>query len=160
MQSDASPGVMVKSFAELTTYELYEIARLRTDVFLMEQKADETELDGRDLEAATRHHWISGDDGSVLAYLRTLREDEPEHRDAHLVIGRVVTRKEARGRGLARALVDSVIAGNPGQAILLHAQEYVQGLYAKAGFEPFGGVYEEAGIAHIAMYRPASPAPA
>ncbi|HEY1704728.1 MAG TPA: GNAT family N-acetyltransferase [Trebonia sp.] len=156
MRSDASPGeVIVKSFAELTTYELYEIARLRTDVFLMEQKADETELDGRDLETATRHYWISGDDGSVLAYLRTLREDEPEHRDAHLVIGRVVTRKDARGRGLARTLVDSVIAGNPGQAILLHAQEYVQGLYAKAGFEPFGGVYEEAGITHIAMYRSA-----
>jgi ElaA protein len=121
----------------------------------MEQKADETELDGRDLETATRHYWIQDDDESVLAYLRTLRDDEPAHRDAHLIIGRVVTRKDARGRGLARALVDSVIASNPGQAILLHAQEYVQGLYAKAGFEPFGDVYEEAGIAHIAMYRPA-----
>jgi ElaA protein len=149
------PGssVIVKSFAELTTRELYEIARLRTDVFLVEQKADETELDGRDTEPGTRHYWIPDGDGSVLAYLRTLWDDEPEHQDANLVIGRVVTRADARGRGLASILLDRVLAENPGHAILLHAQEYVQGLYAKAGFQPFGEVYEEAGIAHIGMYR-------
>jgi ElaA protein len=145
--------VIVKFFAELTTRELYEIARLRTDVFLVEQNADETEFDGRDTEPATRHYWIPHADGSVLAYLRTLWNDEPEHKDARLVIGRVVTRPDARGRGLARILLDRVLADNPGRAILLHAQEYVRGLYAKAGFEPFGEVYEEAGIAHIGMYR-------
>jgi ElaA protein len=149
----AGPSVIVKSFDELTTRELYEIARLRASVFLIEQKADDEEFDGRDTEPGTRHDWISDRDGSALAYLRTLWDDEPEHKDANLVIGRVVTRADARGRGLASILVDQVIAENPGRAVLLHAQEYVQGLYAKAGFEPFGEVYEEGGIAHIGMYR-------
>jgi ElaA protein len=147
--------MIVKSFSELTTRELYEIVKLRSDVFCVEQKADDTELDRRDLEPATRHYWIPDDDGSVLAYLRVLWNDVPEHLDAHLVIGRVVTRADARGRGLARILLDQVLGDNQGRAILLHAQEYVRGLYEKAGFEAFGEVYQEAGIAHIGMYREA-----
>jgi ElaA protein len=146
-------SVIVKSFDELTTRELYEILKLRTDVFFVEQKVDETELDHRDLEPATRHYWVADADGSVLAYLRTLWNDVAEYRDGNLVVGRVVTREDARGRGLASALLSAVLADNPGQSAVLHAQEYVQGLYAKAGFEPFGEVYLEAGIRHIGMYR-------
>jgi len=149
---EAAP-VIAKSFDEISTREFYEIAKLRTDVFFVEQRVDETELDYRDLEPATRHLWISDGDGSVLAYLRTLWNDEPEHREAHVVIGRVVTRADARGRGLASRLLAAAIAENPGRDIVLHAQEYAQGLYAKAGFEPYGEVYLEAGIRHIGMYR-------
>jgi ElaA protein len=147
--------VIVKPFDELTTREFYEIAKLRTDVFFVEQRVDETELDYRDLEPATRHYWIADADGAVLAYLRTLWDDEPEHGAAHVIIGRVVTRADARGRGLASRLLAAAIAGNPGRDIALHAQEYAQQLYAKAGFEPFGEVYLEAGIRHIGMYRAA-----
>jgi ElaA protein len=145
--------VIVKPFDELTTREFYEIAKLRTDVFFVEQKVDETELDYRDLEPATRHYWIEANGGAVLAYLRTLWDDEPQHRAAHVVIGRVVTRADARGRGLASRLVAAAIAANPGRDLVLHAQEYAQELYAKAGFEPYGEVYLEAGIRHIGMYR-------
>ena len=145
-----------KAFDELTPRELYEIAKLRTDVFFVEQKVDETELDYRDLEPATRHYWIADEDGSVLAYLRTLWDDEPQHRAAHVVIGRVVTRADARGRGLAGRLLAAAIADNPDDDVLLHAQEYAQALYAKAGFEPYGEVYLEAGIRHIGMYRSAT----
>jgi ElaA protein len=147
--------VIVRPFSELSAREFYEIAKLRTDVFFVEQRVDETELDYRDLEAATRHYWVAAEDGSVLAYLRTLWDDEPEHRAAHIVVGRVVTRADARGRGLASRLLAAAIAANPGQDMVLHAQEYAQPLYAKAGFEPFGDVYLEAGIRHIGMYRQA-----
>jgi ElaA protein len=147
--------VIVKPFDELTTREFYEIAKLRTDVFFVEQRVDETELDYRDLEPATRHYWVAGADGAVLAYLRTLWDDEPEHGAAHVIIGRVVTRADARGRGLASRLLAAAIADNAGRDIALHAQEYAQQLYAKAGFEPFGEVYLEAGIRHIGMYRAA-----
>ena len=36
---------------------------------------------------------------------------------------------------------------------MLHAQEYVVGLYERFGFEAFGEPYEEAGIPHRSMYR-------
>ncbi|AYG02802.1 GNAT family N-acetyltransferase [Gryllotalpicola protaetiae] len=148
--------MICKAFDELTTRELYEIAKLRTDVFFVEQRVDETELDYRDLEPLTRHYWIADDDGSVHAYLRTLWDEDPQHRVAHVVIGRVVTRADARGRGLASRLLTAAIADNPGHDLLLHAQEYAQSLYAKAGFEPYGEVYLEAGIRHIGMYRVAT----
>ena len=61
---------------------------------------------------------------------------------------------EARGRGLARALVAHALdaaraAGH--RRFLLHAQTYVTGLYASFGFEPTGDVFDEAGIEHVKM---------
>ena len=145
-------SVVVKSWDELTLAELYDFLKLRTDVFMLEQKADDEEMDGRDDEPTTRHLWIA-DDRGCAAYLRLLRNEHPEHRDAHLVIGRVATRADRRGEGLTRRLMERAIAEAPGEAIMLHAQDYVVGLYARFGFEPFGELYDEAGIPHRSMYR-------
>jgi ElaA protein len=142
-----------RAWGELTTDELYSFLKLRTDVFFLEQKIDETELDDRDREPETRHYWISDDDGTA-AYLRTLLERDPTHRDARRLIGRVVVRPDRRGEGLAQALIAEVVARHGTEALLLHAQEYIAPLYAKFGFEPFGDVFEEAGLAHLSMYRP------
>src|SRR6185437_4555711 len=71
-----------RPWGELTPDELYSFLKLRTDVFFLEQKITETELDGRDSEPDTRHYWISDDRGAA-AYLRTLRDTDPSHRDAH-----------------------------------------------------------------------------
>ena len=119
---------------------------------MWEQKADDEEMDGRDAEPSTRHLWIS-DDRGCAAYLRVLRNEVPEHRDARLVIGRVATRADRRGEGLTRVLMERAIADAPGEAMMLHAQDYVVGLYARFGFEAFGEPYDEAGIPHRSMYR-------
>lgn len=148
-----SQQVFTKSFDELSVHELYQIAKLRTDVFFVEQRVDETELDGRDLEEKTEHWWLATEDAPVAAYLRVLWDASPEHRDANRVIGRVVTRADQRGRGLALQLVRAAVAAHPGEAYLLHAQEYVQSLYAKVGFEVYTEPYLEAGIRHVSMYR-------
>lgn len=145
-------SVVVKSWDELTLAELYDFLKLRTDVFMWEQKADDEEMDGRDAEPSTRHLWIS-DDRGCAAYLRVLRNEVPEHRDARLVIGRVATRADRRGEGLTRVLMERAIADAPGEAMMLHAQDYVVGLYARFGFEAFGEPYDEAGIPHRSMYR-------
>ena len=143
-----------RPWSELTSDEVYEFLKLRTDVFFVEQRIDETELDNRDQEPATRHYWISDDTGAA-AYLRTLVDAEPEHRDARFLIGRVVVRADRRGEGLAQKLVAEVIDRHGEEPMMLHAQEYIAPLYAKYGFEPFGDVYVEAGIPHLSMYRPA-----
>jgi ElaA protein len=148
--------VISKAWSELSTEELHSFARLRTDVFLREQRVDDEELDGRDLEPTTRHWWIADDRGAA-AYLRTLRDEKAEHADAHRIIGRVVTRADRRGEGLAHTLVQAVIERYGHEPILLHAQSYVAGLYARSGFVAFGDEYREAGIAHVSMYRSASP---
>ena len=145
---------MVRPWSELTTRELYSILKLRTDVFLVEQKVDETELDLRDLEPATQHVWIADEQGAA-AYLRVLVDPVPEYRDAHLVVGRVVVRADRRGEGLARDLLNEVIRRHGRLAMMLHAQVAVRGVYERFGFEAFGEAYDEAGIQHISMYRPA-----
>ncbi|PRY67170.1 ElaA protein [Glaciihabitans tibetensis] len=148
--SDCS--VVTKSWGELTTDELYSFLKLRTDVFYVEQKVDDEELDNRDREESTEHYWIS-DDAGTAAYLRVLVDSTAEHLDAHRIIGRVVVRRDRRGEGLAQALLRQVISTHGGEAMLLHAQVYAAPLYAKAGFVPFGDAYSEAGIAHQSMYR-------
>jgi ElaA protein len=142
----------VKSWGELTTDELYAILKLRTDVFFVEQRIDEEELDNRDQEPTTRHYWIA-DDAGAAAYLRVLLDEEPQHLDARHLVGRVVVRSDRRGERLAQRLLGLVIERYGNEALLLHAQEYIAPLYARFGFEPFGDVYLEAGIPHISMYR-------
>ena len=146
------PSVVAKPWGELTTSELYSILKLRTDVFFVEQKIDEEELDNRDQEPTTVHYWIADDSGTA-AYLRVLHDATPEHRDAHRVPGRVVVRADRRGEGLAQVLMQRVIDDFGGEPLLLHAQEYIAPLYAKFGFEAFGDVFIEAGIPHLSMYR-------
>jgi ElaA protein len=145
-------SVVTKSWGELTTDELYSFLKLRTDVFFVEQKVDEEELDNRDRETATEHYWISDDSGTA-AYLRVLVDPVAEHLAAHRVIGRVVVRADRRGQGLAQVLLREVIARHGSEAMLLHAQVYAAPLYVKVGFEAFGDAFMEAGIAHQSMYR-------
>ena len=143
-----------RAWGELTTDELYAFLKLRTDVFFLEQKIDETELDDRDREPETRHYWVTDDRGTA-AYLRTLLDADPSHQDARRLVSRVVVRADRRGEGLAQQLLAEVIARHGSEPMLLHAQEYIAPLYARNGFVAFGEVYQEAGLPHLSMYRPA-----
>jgi ElaA protein len=141
-----------KTWPELSTDELFAFLRLRTAVFFVEQRIDEEELDDRDPDPRTEHLWIE-DERGVAAYLRLVLLDEPEHRGARRLPGRVVVRADRRGEGLAKALLEYVIELHGHEPLLLHSQSYVAPLYEAFGFEPFGEEYVEAGIPHISMYR-------
>lgn len=144
--------VVVKSWNELTPQELYDFLKLRVDVFMWEQRADDAELDHRDEEPATRHYWIS-DALGCAAYLRVLWNPVAEHLDAQRVVGRVATRADRRGEGLTRRILERVLEDFAGQSLMLHAQDPVVGLYERFGFEAFGEPYDEAGILHRSMVR-------
>ena len=147
-----SDQVVATSWNELTLQQLYDFLKLRCDVFMLEQKAEDEEMDHRDEEPTTRHFWIA-DERGCAAYLRVLWNADAEHRDAHRVVGRVATRADRRGEGLTRRLMEQVLTEFEGEAKMLHAQDYVVGLYARFGFEAFGEPYDEAGIVHRSMYR-------
>jgi ElaA protein len=149
--------VNVQSFAELTAVEVYEILRLRSEVFFVEQRVSASEIDGRDLEPSTEHYSII-DGAGVAAYLRLLQDAEPEHADARRVLGRVAVRADRRGEGLARALLEAVLERHGDEALLLHSQEYVVPLYTRVGFVPVGEPFVEAGIPHRTLYRTATSA--
>ncbi len=136
----------------------YAIARLRVDVFVVEQRCPYPELDGRDLEAGAEHRWVEavtsasgGEDVAVLACLRVLREPGGKIR-----VGRVATAASARGRGLSGALMDEAVADHGGSVIVLDAQAHLTGWYARWGFVTDGPAFLEDGIPHVPMRRAAT----
>lgn len=151
---------MLRTWSALTRDEFFELARLRTEVFYLEQRIDEPELDERDRDETTEHVWITDAHGPA-AYLRVIVDGSPQpgNRDARRLLGRVVTRADRRGEGLARRLLEHVIQRHGHEPLALHSQSHVQALYAAAGFAAYGDEYLEAGIPHIGMHRPGQPAP-
>ncbi len=155
--TDSSP--ICRTWSELTLDEFFEIARLRTEVFYLEQRIDDIELDEFD-RAPSTEHWYLVDEAGAAAYLRVLVHDVPQSgdRDARRIIGRVATRASRRREGLSRRLLDAVIERHGAHPMALHAQVAVRPVYAAVGFEPYGDEYDEAGIRHIGMYRAAQAA--
>ncbi len=125
---------------------LYRILQLRCDVFVVEQACAFLDLDGRDLEPSCRQLWITDDDGGVVAAARVL-DDGGARR-----IGRIVTRTDARGRGLAARLVEHFVATSDGPWVL-DGQSHLAGWYRAFGFEVSGDEYLEDGIPHVPMRR-------
>ncbi len=158
MATTALSDITVKHWGDLDTTEVYAIARLRSEVFLREQKVEDEELDWRDLDDGTLHVFIrSGRE--VVAYLRTLSVpalwNVPGTAVVRRVLGRVATDPRYRGRGLAGQLIERAVELHSGEPIVLHAQTYITGLYSAYGFETYGDEYDEGGIPHVSMVRTA-----
>ena len=133
------------SVAEIDPVVLYEILRLRVDVFVVEQECPYPELDGRDLEPSARLLWSTDDDARVLATLRVLHDGDDRR------IGRVATASSARGRGLAADLMRSAVDECDGRLVRLDAQAHLSGWYARFGFVVDGDEFLEDGIPHLPM---------
>ena len=125
-------------------------APLRTEVFVQEQKVpQDMEWDADD--ASAQHAVLVNRMGMPLATGRLL-----QHAPGVARIGRMAVKKTLRGTGLARRVLDALMAcarARGDTRVLLHAQCSAQDFYRRAGFEPHGSVFEEAGIAHIEMVR-------
>ena len=134
--------------AELDVTTLYNILRLRVDVFVVEQECAYPELDGRDLEPGARHLWAESS-GEIVATLRMLDDG------AAVRIGRVATAAGARSSGLAGRLMQRALELAGDREVVLEAQSYLQGWYERFGFVRVGEEYVEDGIPHVPMRRSA-----
>lgn len=145
MSGTGAPRVVDRRFAELSVDELHTIVRLRIDVFVVEQACAYGELDGRDTEPTARHLWVP-DTRGVATYLRLLDDDDARR------IGRVVTRADARGRGLAARLLEHALVTSDGPWVL-DAQSHLAAWYAGSGFVATGPEFIDDGIPHVPMRR-------
>ena len=136
--------------SELAPATLYALLRLRVDVFVVEQQCPYPELDGRDGEPGTEHLWLD-DEAGPTSYLRLLVDPERTWR-----IGRVCTRGDARGRGLAAILLAAALERVGHEAVVLDAQSHLAQWYARFGFDVVGPQFLEDGIPHVPMRRAAS----
>lgn len=128
---------------------LYDILALRQRVFVVEQECVYLDLDGRDLEPSAQQLWIEDPEGRIAATVRVL--DESAKEPSLTSIGRVVTAPEARGKGLAGALLRAGIEACAGRPILIHAQSYLTQWYGGFGFAASGPEFLEDGIPHTPM---------
>jgi ElaA protein len=142
------------TFSQLSTTELFDIIKLRIDVFVVEQNCPYPELDYKDKLTSTVH--LAGYiDGEIALYTRLL--DEGVSYEDCTSIGRVIVagewRKARLGDTLMQHSIDE-IQQRFGQApIQIGAQHHLLNFYQKHGFEQCSEVYDEDGIPHILMIR-------
>lgn len=148
-------GIKRGKFTELDGATVFAIARLRQEVFVVEQECAYPDLDDYDLDAETVHFWVEGESPTeAIATLRVLRNRAFEDGGAWK-IGRVCTALSARGTGLSAKVFGAAMDFlGPEAEVTLGAQTYAAGFYRRFGFTEEGEEYDEDGIMHIEMRRP------
>ena len=141
--------IIVKTFDELSTYELHNILQLRSEVFVVEQECVYQDVDGKDYKGL---HVFAKKSGRIAAYARCFA---PGDYFEEASIGRVVVPKEERkygyGHDIIKASIEAIKVHYNTSEIRLSAQTYLVRFYESHGFYKDGEEYLEDGIPHINM---------
>ncbi|WP_261817402.1 GNAT family N-acetyltransferase [Vibrio gallicus] len=140
-------------FEQIDSHLLYQLIKLRIDVFVVEQECPYPELDNKDTLAEVRHLLgFINDELVACARLLPCGVSYPE-----VSIGRVVIAKQWRKHKLGHDLMTKAVSTCldiwPNQDIEIGAQNHLRQFYAKHGFEAFSEVYLEDDIPHVDMRR-------
>ena len=137
------------AFDDLSVKQFHDVLQLRSAVFVLEQHCLFQDIDGADSLAM---HLLGQHEGQIVAYARCFPAGV---KFAEASIGRVLTRRAARGGGLGHALIKEAIASVwrqwGAQAIRIGAQSHLKPFYGDHGFKQVGTAYVEDGIDHIEM---------
>ena len=138
--------IIIKTFQELTSKEVYELLKLRFEVFVMEQGCYYLDPDGIDYSSI--HIFIKNDDGSIAACARLF----PEEEQGVWHVGRVIA--ASRGKGLGKIILEATAneAKRQGASCLrLEGQVRASGFYGKCGYRVCSEPFDEAGLPHVKM---------
>ena len=131
---------------------LYDVLRLRSQVFVVEQNCVYQDIDRQDVDAL--HLLGYNEAGELLAYARLFAAGKCY---AEASIGRVVVAPAYRGHGLGKLLMQQAIArcysAFGRQPLLVGAQQHLDKFYSGLGFVAVGEPYVEDGIPHQYMRR-------
>ena len=136
-----------KAFHELTTDELYELLRVRSEVFVVEQNCVYQDMDGDD--QVSIHLWLTvGERVVALARVCPANTHMKE-----VSIGRVLTTERGKGHGkrIMLCAIDVAIQHFGATTIDIEAQEYAKGFYEDVGFKQSSDAFILDGIPHIKM---------
>ncbi|MBR5521599.1 MAG: GNAT family N-acetyltransferase [Oscillospiraceae bacterium] len=139
--------LVIKNFDRLTSREVYEILKIRTAVFVVEQNCPYQEVDGTDYDSL--HVWLEEKD-EIKAYLRAF----PKTEDGKTVqMGRVLSKERGVGLGaqIVKAGIEAVKTEMAPEKIYIEAQTYALPFYEKFGFKVCGEEFLEDGIPHTPM---------
>ena len=136
-----------KAFPELTVDELYELLRVRSEVFVVEQDCVYQDMDGDD--QASIHLWLT-EGGKVVALCRVCPAGTHMQ---EISIGRVITTERGKGYGM-QIMREGILAAQEyfgAKVIDIEAQEYAKGFYEAVGFHQSSDPFMLDGIPHIKM---------
>ena len=138
-------NLVSKYFDELTTVELYELLKVRSEIFVVEQNCIYQDLDNKDYQSL---HVFYEEDGKVFAYLRAFWKEE-----GVIQVGRVLTLEHGKGLGgkLLHDGLEEIRKKFHPQKIYLEAQCYAIGYYEREGFKVCSEEFLEDGIPHVEM---------
>ena len=136
-----------KDFPELTTAELYDLLRIRSEVFVVEQDCVYQDMDYDDQAAI--HLWLTDGD-HIVALCRVCPAGT--HME-EVSIGRVITTERGKGYG-KQMMLEGIQAAQEhfgAKRIDIEAQEYAKGFYEQVGFRQSSETFILDGIPHIRM---------
>lgn len=140
----------IKGFYDLTNDEIYEMAKVRYEVFVCEQEVtDENDFDDKD--KLCKHTLVYYED-KLVGYCRILPAGLAYEKAS---IGRVLVLKEYRKNYIAQEMMKKSIEFIKefwsDEEIKISAQVYAKKLYEEVGFKVISDVYDEVGIPHVKM---------
>jgi ElaA protein len=141
----------IKPFEALTVNELYDLLKLRSEIFVVEQNCVYLDLDGKDKIAL---HLYGECEGRIVAHARLFKAGISFDNAS---IGRVVVDAKYRDRKWGHDLMREAIVGikfhfNESK-ITIGAQLYLKKFYESHGFVQTSEMYLEDDIPHIDMVR-------
>ena len=124
--------IAAKTFYELNNQELYQILRLRSEVFVVEQDCVYQDLDNKDQISI---HIFQKEKDEIVAYTRIFKSGDYYKNPS---IGRVVVSKKNRGKELGKKImihsIEYIKKNLKGEKIELSAQKYLDKFYKDLGF--------------------------
>lgn len=140
----------VKGFYELTHDDIYEMVKVRYEVFACEQKITcENDFDDKDKLCT---HVLAYYENKLVGYCRILKSGMAYEMPS---IGRVLVLKEFRKNYIAQEMMkkcaEFIKENWFDKQIIISSQLYAKRLYESVGFKQVSEVYDEAGIEHIKM---------
>jgi len=139
----------IKNFEKLTLIELYEILKIRSEVFIVEQKCIFQDIDDHDKSAI---HLIAWQNDILVGYTRLL---PPGIVYPEASIGRVISSPRMRKIGIGKMLmqrsIKTVYDTYKCESIKLNAQLYLKEFYKSFGFIETSEPYLYDNILHIEM---------
>ncbi|MBK7637876.1 MAG: GNAT family N-acetyltransferase [Saprospiraceae bacterium] len=140
-----------KKFDDLSLIELYEIMKLRQEVFVVEQNCPYLDADDKDLYG---YHVMGKDKKNAVVCCTRLLPEGVSY-EGFISIGRVANGSTVRGTGEGKKLMDYSIETikqlYPASSIKIGAQTYLKRFYENLGFKDLNQPYLEDGIPHIIM---------
>lgn len=137
---EGKTSICIKPFHQMTPIEIYKILKLRQDVFIIEGQTTYEDIDNIDFNSI--HIWSQDEmSGDFLSYIRIVPSDEK----SQVSIGRVLTSPPARGKGIARQLMENgikfALSHFPKYDLVLSAKQELCAFYESLNFIKEGPVF-------------------